>query len=228
MLIIVDKKIPDEAKSNLRLYGELLEFETTGIVYDAISGHPDIFITKAIDTWIIASNTPDFIKEALENHNIKVVEGEEPVGEKYPKSSIYNVVCTSTHLIHNFRNTDSIITRTCEDLDLIHVDQGYTRCNLIPLSDDAFISSDKGISKVLDRYGIENIFVDPKGIDLPGFSSGFFGGCCGIFDQKLFVIGKIDHLAKATELREFITSKNIEIIELYDGNLFDGGSILFL
>ena len=99
---------------------------------------------------------------------------------------------------------------------------------MIPLTNDAFISSDKGISKVLDRYGIENIYVNPKGIELPGFTHGFFGGCCGIFDQKLFVIGKIDHLENAKEFREFITSKNIEIIELYNGNLFDGGSILFL
>ena len=228
MLIIVDKKIPEEAKARLKHYGELLELETSGITYDAISGHPDIFITKALDKLIIAPNSPDYIKEALYKHEIIFIEGEEPVGEKYPQSSKYNSVCTSTHLIHNFRNTDSVITRICEDLDLIHVDQGYTRCNLIPLLNDAFISSDRGISKVLNRYGIENICIDAKGIELPGFSHGFFGGCCGIFDQKLFVIGKIDHLENAKEFREFITSKNIEIIELYNGNLFDGGSILFL
>tara|TARA_Y100001954_G_scaffold232473_1_gene283809 strand:+ start:345 stop:1031 length:687 start_codon:yes stop_codon:yes gene_type:complete len=228
MLIIVDKKIPEEAKARLKHYGELLELETNGITYNAISGHPDIFITKALDKWIIAPNTPNYVKDILREREIDFVEGEEAVDEKYPQSSKYNVVCTSTHLIHNFRNTDSIITRKCEDLDLIHVDQGYTRCNLIPLTNDAFISSDKGISKVLDRYGIENIYVNPKGIELPGFTHGFFGGCCGIFDQKLFVIGKIDHLENAKEFREFITSKNIEIIELYNGNLFDGGSILFL
>lgn len=228
MLIIVDQKIPFKAKEALKKHGELLELSTTDITYEAISGHPDIFFTQVKDQLIIAPNLPQNYIDILDKHQLNYVLGEEAVGEKYPVSSKYNVVCNDQYLIHNFRNTDSVITQTGEDHDLIHVDQGYTRCNLISLNKNAYLTSDKGIAKVLDRYHLSNVYVNPKSIELPGFNHGFFGGCCGVYEQKLFVLGSIDQLEEKSALRKFLEVNEIELIELYQGPLFDGGSILFL
>ncbi len=54
MLIIVDKKIPWEAKDKLSVSGTVLELETEGIVYPAISGHPDIFFCKTPQMLVIS------------------------------------------------------------------------------------------------------------------------------------------------------------------------------
>ena len=43
MLIIADKKILEQAKTNLQKYGDLFLLETKGITAESISGHPDIF-----------------------------------------------------------------------------------------------------------------------------------------------------------------------------------------
>ena len=228
MLIIVDKKTPDQARTKLKEYGNLLELETSGITYDAISGHPDIFFHLAGDKLIVAPNLPDKFKQELNKAGINFIEGEQNVGPKYPRSSAYNVVSTATLLIHNFRNTDSVITSTLEDVDLIHVDQGYTRCNLLPLGDDHFISSDTGISKVLGRFDKDCLDISPEGILLEGFDHGFFGGCCGIHEDKVFILGFLSHHPEEEKIRSYIQAYNYQIIELYDGPLFDGGSILFI
>ncbi len=226
--IILDNRLPESAKKNLGKYGDLLSIQTNGITYDAISGHPDIFCCKTNDNLIIAPNLPLQIKKTIVDSNIAFIEGEQPIGNKYPETAKYNAVCTDELLIHNFRYTDVMITRNYEDVELIHVDQGYTRCNLIPLPENKFITSDHGIERVLKRYNLDVLFVDPIEIILPGMKHGFIGGCCGIFEDKLFLSGRLKYYSDGEKMKKYVQDAGIEIIELYDGPLFDGGSILFL
>jgi hypothetical protein len=228
MLIIIDKKIPEEAKNKLARYGNLMELKTHGITYDAISGHPDIFFSQVSEQLVVAPNLPEHYFAKLEDLNIFFITGELEVGLKYPASSRYNVVADQDFIIHNFRNTDYEITRLSAGKDLVQVDQGYTRCNLIALGNKHFVTSNKGIARTLKRYDSSVLYVSPKGIQLPGFKNGFIGGCAGIHQNKIFFIGKLDHLSDADKLKDFLRKQNYEIIELYDGPLFDGGSIFFI
>jgi len=228
MLIIIDNKLPGKAKKKLAEYGNLMELQTSGIVYEAVSGHPDIFFHHTGDQWIIAPNLPREYFDILDKHGVKYVIGEQDVGEKYPATSIYNAVSVGNLLIHNFRNTDSMITRTLEDADLIHVDQGYTRCNLLAINEENFITSDHGIERVLKRFGKDCLYVDPTGIQLPGVRNGFFGGCCGVYDGNIFIIGSLAHYPDGKIVHDYIINKGGRIIELFPGPLFDGGGIFFI
>ena len=190
MLIIIDKRIPREAKQRLAVFGELVEFETSGITYEAISGHPDIFMCVLEDQLVVAPNIPGSFQEQLRKHGAGVIMGESPVGAKYPESVHYNAVVTKKFMIHNFRYTDSSLTDRAGNRDLIHVDQGYCRCNLLPLKNEHFITSDAGIKKVLTRFNIYSLYVDPRDILLPGKSHGFFGGHAG-FLRTMFLSSEV-------------------------------------
>jgi hypothetical protein len=227
-LIAIDKRIPIEAKSNLSKYGTLLELETSGITYEAISGHPDIFISVVNNDVIVAPNIPQQYQDAMKNHRISFHIGEQAVGQKYPETAAYNVVSTSQFLFHNFKHTDLAVKDLAFGLDKIHVEQAYTRCNLIALNNEYFITSDKGIEKQLEEINLDVFYTDPDGILLPGLKNGFIGGCAGVFENQLFLIGNLDHYPAGTHLRKKIKEWGIEVVELYDGPLFDGGSILFL
>ena len=228
MLIFVDERIPPQVYEKLTKHGEVVKLKTEGIVYEAISGHPDIFFSQLNNQLVVAPNLPDQYFQILRKHNISYVLGEDGVGAKYPASSKYNVVADHDFLIHNFRNTDSVITQLAEDMDLIQVDQGYTRCNLIPLGNKHYITSDKGVERTLKRFDLDILSVDPEGIQLGGYKNGFIGGCAGIKGNQIFFMGSLDHLKNSQELKAFLKSQDFEIIELYKGPLFDGGSILFL
>jgi len=228
MLIIVDHKILPETKEKLSFYGELLELKTEGITYPAISDHPDIFICQSAGKLIVAPNLPEEHLTKLKSYFPDVITGEFPVGKEYPATSRYNAVATPDHLIHNFRHTDFMITRTLEDLRPIHVDQGYCRCNLLPLKDDHFITSDEGIYKVLSRNNMDVLYVSPEGIHLEGFPNGFFGGCCGVWENKVFVNGSLNHFQEREKVRNYLGNLGYEIVELYDGPLEDCGGIFFV
>jgi len=233
MLIIIDKKIPREANEKLSAYGTLLELETEGIVYPAISGHPDIFFCQTPQTLVVSPSLPENILQKIEEQKIQFVKGNQAslsvgqAGRQYPASVRYNAAVSNKYIVHRLEYTDPVILQNCHTLKKIPVKQAYTRCNLLLLKDDHFISSDRGIHKNLLRYGLEGIFVSPEGILLPGFPNGFIGGTMGMINDTIFVIGSLANFAEGEVVKNFLEELNYSITELYDGPLFDGGGILF-
>ena len=228
MKIIVNKDIPEIAVSTLMKYGEIISFSSTGITYDEISGHPDIFMCQIGNSLVTAPNIPTEFKKKLENNNLKFIEGNSIVGDKYPKTAAYNAVVTNNYLIHNLKITDSTITTLCSNKIAIHVNQAYTRCNLLPLENDRFITSDLGIYNTLKNNKLEVIMVNPEQIQLPGFSHGFFGGACGLLNNMVFVIGELINIPDGNKVHDFVMQNSHSIVELYNGKLFDAGSIFFV
>ena len=228
MLIVIDGRMPGAAKNSLRLYGEVLELATDGITYAAISGHPDIFICQTPGGLILAPNSPPEFMVFLQERNILFSTGQFPVGPKYPDSARYNAVCTQKYLIHYSAITDPAILSCNPGLEQLSVPQGYTRCSLLALNEDHFITSDKGIEKALREKGLNSLYVSPVGIVLPGVKHGFFGGCCGLMGRTLFICGSLKFVEEADEIRAFVATAGYSITELYNGPLWDGGGILFV
>jgi len=226
MVIITDKRIPAPAKRKLEQFGQVLFLESDDVTYSAISGHPDIFLFKSNYRLVVAPNTPKEFQELIIQLKFPVTIGKKYIGKEYPETAYYNVVETDRHLIHHQKYSDSTIRELTTGKEFIHVKQAYTRCNLIALKNDRFITSDKGIEKTLKRKGMEALFVDPKGILLPDFDHGFIGGTCGVIDNQIFFIGSLDHFHEGKMVRSFL--RDYEIIELYEGPLFDGGSMIFI
>ena len=70
--------------------------------------------------------------------------------------------------------------------------------------------------------------VDPRQIILQGHDYGFFPGCCGIMDDTVVVCGSLKYLKEGRELKKYIRMNNMKVIELYDGELVDVGSVFFI
>jgi hypothetical protein len=228
MFIIADRSIPEEALASLSGHGEVLPFSTHGITYPAISGHPDIFFCPVPGDLVVAPGLGSGIMHKLEEHHIRYVMGKKTPGSRYPASASYNAVVTERHLIHNLESTDEVILDRTGTLKPIHVRQGYTRCNLLPLKNEQYITSDKGIYQTMLQHRLEVLYVDPGEIILEGFPHGFFGGCCGISGDNVFITGSLEYLEGGQEVSACLKRLGYRVVELYDGPLVDGGSLIFL
>ncbi|MBQ8760377.1 MAG: radical SAM protein [Bacteroidales bacterium] len=232
--IIADSKMPEEAKRNLKKLGNVLFINPTSITYNSISSHPDIFFFQKNDTLIYAPNAPKRIVKELKKRKINLIEGTKEVGKKYPETVPYNAVGIGNLLIHNLKHTDSKILSSYKNH--IDVNQGYTRCNLIALNENAFITSDMGIfnavnsqrSTVNSQCPLSVLYIDPKQIRLEGQRNGFFPGCCGIWKNNLIVCGSTNNLKEKETLNKFLKDNNFNLIELYDGELIDVGSVFVI
>jgi len=251
--MIVDKKIPEEAKKNLtsaglQLPGFLVEIETEGLVYPAISGHPDIFFCQTPQTLIISPNLPERYFNLLDEHKICYVKGNFAAGTIDPEMearwhsfnkktrkkienkvmTCYNAAIDEYFLVHRLEYTDPVILENCHYLKKISVRQGYARCNLLLLKDSHYITSDKGIDRSMQRAGLKGFFVKPEGIILPGFQNGFIGGAMGLTGDYVFIIGSLKYFPEGRKIIDFLNNLDYHVIELYEGPLFDGGGILFI
>ena len=274
--IIADGRMPEEAKKNLKKLGDALLLNPTEITYKSISAHPDIFFFQTEDGLIYAPNAPKKIIKELKKRKIKLTEGKKEVGKKYPETVPYNAVGIGNTLIHNLKHTDSTILSLYENHILVN--QGYTRCNLLALNENCFITSDEGIfnavngqqttdnSKVAEsqsrrvaesqrrkdaecfastgsateklmahgsKFRVQSsefkvLYIDPKQIKLEGHDHGFFPGCCGVWKNNLIVCGSTKYLKEKEELDKFLKDNNFNLIELYDGELVDVGSIFLV
>ena len=224
MLIIADKRIPEKAKEKLALMGDLCLFQSSNIVYETISYHPDIFIFQKENNLIIAPQTPEYILKKLKEHNIKFDFGESDLGNKYPLTAAYNIAYGDGLFIGNKKTTDSKIIELSKDNIWIQSPQSYARCNTIILDKNYIITSEITVHKEVS----ESLYVDAKQVKLDGFAHGFFGGCAGVIENKLVLIGSLKYHSQKKEIEQYCNKANFEIIELYDGPLIDGGGILFL
>ena len=237
--IIADGRMPEEAKKNLKKLGDVLFLNPTDITYKSISAHPDIFFFQTKDGLVYAPNAPKRIVKELKKRKIKLTEGKKEVGRKYPDTVPYNAVGIGDTLIHNLKHTDPTILSLYENH--IHVNQGYTRCNLVALKEGVFITSipdnrqqttDNRLcpsESHVETYGRTSIlYIDPKQIKLEGHDHGFFPGCCGIWKNNLIVCGSTKYLKEKEALDKFLKDNNFNLIELYDGELVDVGSVLII
>lgn len=227
-LILCDKRLPTPAKIRLAEFGEVIGIIGKNITSPAISGHPDVFCCPVGETLVISPALPSEYTEIFNVNAIKWVYGVQPNGIAYPDSAIYNAVVTDHLLIHNLTITDPKILELAGTRKQIHVNQGYTRCNLRPLPGEKFITSDKGILTILTKEGFEVLYVNPEGILLEGFPNGFIGGVCGVFENTVFFAGSLTFFNEGQKIKDFLSLYSLNIIELYDGPLFDGGSIIFI
>jgi hypothetical protein len=228
MLILVDAKMPKTAKQKLAIYGEVVEFATEEITYTAISGHPDIFFCPTPAGLIVAPNLPEKYLSILHHHTIRFTLGGMPVGFKYPESAYYNALINKGIAVLNTRIADKTILELNPGIKEIHIEQGYTRCNLLALPNHTFITSDRAIEKTLKSHEYETLFVDPTCVKLDGFEHGFAGGAFGLYNNTLFLCGSLSWFNEEQIIQDFVSRAGVRIVELYDGQPIDVGTILFL
>ncbi len=206
----------------LKEKGFLLNFTDVPVVYPEISTHADILLCQ-LGLW----------------ENARIFYGNpEKLLRNYPGNIRYNAVCTGKYFIHNLQYTDPDLLAAAESnaaaehtsLTKINVKQGYTRCSLLPVTDNSFITSDAGIANALADYETDVLLIRPGYIRLPGFDYGFIGGCCGglsLAGRRLLVInGNIEAHPDYKKIATFVKNRDIDLFYPNDSPLTDIGSIL--
>lgn len=227
MLIICDYRLPETMRTALATLGHIAWFNS-GQVYAAIEGHPDIFMCQIPGMVITAPNMPEAITDIQRQSGVITQAGESNIGDRYPRTARYNAVAAHGYFIHNLNSTDRKLLKMTQHMKQIHVAQGYTRCNLLPLPDGSFITSDKGIQRTLQRNHLDVFWADPSGIVLPGCANGFIGGTAGWCGDQLVFAGNPLRISAGASITHHLTKKGIHWITLADEPLVDVGGLFFL
>lgn len=199
-------------------------------LYTTICGHTDIMIHKLAENLIVTEPTLyDYFCGSLKN--VSVVRGKTVLNAKYPFDIAYNAAKVGKNLFCLEKYTDKVILDYANknDINIINTKQGYAKCSICIVSDNAIITSDKNIAAAAEKNKIDVLTVDDSSIKLIGFEHGFIGGATGLIAENILAInGDINYHMDCNRILDFCKLHKTDVISLKNGPIIDIGSILII
>lgn len=152
-----------------------------------------------------------------------------PLGRAYPADVPLNVAVGKGFTLGNMPHVDPSLRAFLEQSGrrLIRVKQGYARCSLCFVAENAFITEDSGIAAALQKEGADVLLISAGTVALSKAHTGFFGGAAGLISpDTLAVNGRLDTHADGALITAFLKKYGVRALELTDGNITDIGGIL--
>lgn len=190
--------------------------------------HPDMQVC-VLNKEILFVLKENELKKQLRQYGIEVYETHKVPVDSYPGDVLCNAFVLGNHLIGNTAFIDSAIVEATEKLALkkLFVKQGYAACSTAIVAEDAVITADKGIASAMASNGFDVLRIRQGYIKLPGYDTGFLGGCCGLIAPKLLAVsGRLSSHPDGNSIYDFLKAKNIDVLELSDNELLDVGGII--
>lgn len=230
-LAMVDYRIENETESFLLNMGiELIKTVPCHELYEAINGHPDILMHPLGDERIIlAPNIFDRMAPEFAKKGFAVTKGVTWLARNYPGNIAYNVLRIGKLAFHNTKHTDPEILKALEEnrTQLIHINQGYSKCSVCVLDEYHIITSDYKIAETVKAHGIDCLLIKSGGIGLIGMNYGFIGGASGLLAEKCIAFtGNIGQHEDGEKILEYINNCGFTYIALNSGGMTDIGSII--
>ncbi len=231
--VIVDYRVDKEIVNSIENLGLDVIFTTKNTeVSPELCGHADMQICKCSDSvFVCTPSCYEYYKNVLKCFNVKIISGNSSLGSNYPWDIAYNVAWIGKSAVHNFDYTDLCIINyfSEKNVDMINVSQGYSKCNICFVKDNAVITSDKGIYKVLTSNNVDTLLISEGNIDILGWEYGFIGGASGkISNDCLAFCGDISIHPDYTKINNFCSKYDVECVSLSHKRLTDIGSLVLV
>ena len=151
----------------------------------------------------------------------------EELENEYPYDVPLNCKSIGNTVILNRKTVSKDILEFCEKSGkkIIDVPQGYAACSCCCLSENAFITSDKGIYNALVQNGLSPLLIKEGYIELKPYNYGFIGGASGFIGDTLYFFGDITKHADYRKIDCFLAENKIKY-KYFDFPLTDIGGII--
>ena len=222
--VLVDFKISEKSEDTLKELGYIVfKTEKCPDLAEPVSSHPDMTVCKLSDTDFAAKTT------LCGPFECNVIKGTTELKPEYPFDIAYNAARIGNFLFCNAKYTDKKIIEYCKKngIRILNVNQGYAKCSICEVSDNAIITADKSIYNAAKENNIDVLLVENKGIILNGYNEGFIGGATGLVEKDLLAVnGNIKLHKSCDEIIAFCKNYGVKVISLSDEPITDIGSII--
>ncbi len=192
-----------------------------------ISGHADILTFNCGNGTILAeSSVAGELHSKLTGYNVISV-GE--ITSPYPNDVGLNAFFDNRRLFCNAKYIKEELRSFCieNNIEIIHTNQGYTKCSICAISDNAVITEDDGLPSLLNIYQYDVLKITKGFVGLSDEHYGFIGGATAkISDNELYVSGDISAHPDFHKIKTFCQKYNISLIYNKNRTLTDFGGII--
>lgn len=189
-----------------------------------ISGHTDLAAVQ-IGKRVILSEYLESCEQI--NDIVKIEYVPDPIMPVYPYDAGLNVCIVGKRLFYNPKTANKELVKKSGCTKLISVKQGYTKCSICVVDENAIITSDKMIAAAAQNIGMDILYIEKPFVALDGFEYGFIGGAAfKISVHELAFTGIIENKIIKKEIEDFLNERHIKAIYLTDKPIFDIGSAI--
>ena len=223
--------ISAQAGESIKKLNELgiktLRINPYNVLPEPVISHADLQILHLGNNDIFCQNEHLCIGEFKSKFNLKNIK--ESAGNRYPDDVKLNCAIIGNKIICNKRTISRDILEYAESngLTVINVNQGYSRCSICVVNENAIITDDESIFAAAGNFFNDTLFISKGSIGLKGYGYGFIGGCSGKIDKnKIAFNGAIESHKDYKKILDFLSRNSVECIELNNKPLYDIGGIL--
>ena len=235
MIALIDCRARKESLDALENYG----FETVLIppspsLQTGVASHTDMLIFIGFGRLFCHTSYYEenkyLIDSIAQKGHLALLLSNEIWAQDYPRDVLFNACMVGNKLVCNEKTVSKDILRAARDMgvEIVNVNQGYTKCSICNVSENAIITSDKHIANTCKIAGIDVLLISEGHISLPPYDFGFIGGTSGMCGDSVYFCGSLSSHPDGDKINEFCTNHGKKAIPLSDGILQDVGSIMFI
>lgn len=236
-IIASDERLPRAALDALQKMGfEVLLLPPDERLPSPLSSHTDMLLFRYGNAVITHSEYYEKNKALLDRLNtalgVRIKTCQAKLSNIYPNDAILNALTVGERLFIKSDTAAQEILDLAEKagLRIYPVRQGYPACTVLPLTDSAAITADRGMARVLEGAGVKvTLISDSEIIKLPPYKNGFIGGCAGKYKDTVYFIGNLDAHPECEIIKAAISEAGLSALSLLPESdcLFDLGGLLF-
>ncbi len=226
--VFVSQLLPNEMMSELTDMGiRAYKLGKTDNISSELAYHPDILVNNFRKGFWMCESGAKYIPRDFPRSMI--LESESELGHIYPYDCLFNNYRIGKNLICG-KGVDYLIKAYAmyDEYRIVYVQQNYTKCCSIPITQNAVITCDFYLARALRTNGYDVLTVnDSDDVGLSGFSHGLIGGCAGKLSEKLLVFtGNLNLYKYGNEIRDFCANHGVDAYSLSNNPMYDYGGIL--
>lgn len=179
-------------------------------------------------TAIVSPNQPLLI-ERMKELGCRVEVAENEPFSPYPHDIPLNFTIIHDTVIGKFDSADEKLLEFIEsnNLKCINTKQGYSKCSICIVNENAIITEDNGITTLLKNSQFDILKIEPNFISLLDTHYGFLGGASGKLSRDtIFFNGNIEEHPSYKDIKSFLDFHNVKPVYDKSYKLTDIGSII--
>lgn len=228
--VIVSYKISEDFErllSDLKI--DIIKTLPIEEIDEPVKDHPDMAVHPIdYNKFVVYNKHRNYYGQKLKEYGVTIIPSSNELNKFYPNDIALNVSRTNDYYFYKENSIDLSIENYLKKISKsVLVKQGYSKCSSLIIDKDTVITSDKGLYKTYLNNGIKCYLIPFGDILLPGYDTGFIGGCGGmISEDEILFYGNLERYKYSNQLVEILKSENIKYYYPRDCEFVDLGSII--
>jgi hypothetical protein len=229
----VRKALVGEISMEVRQSLESLDIEIItptecGDVLTPLRLHPDMLCHIAPKAQVFLAQGQEALEKELTEIGFDICDKVQ-LQKDYPKDVPLNAAFIGSALICKPSAVSPELLQHYKSLGvrIIETNQGYSKCSVAVVADNAIITEDESIYKACIVGDVDALLIKKGYVHLSGFDCGFIGGAAGLVSKDcLAFTGNIHKHPSYGDIRAFAGNYGVQLLSMSSEPLYDTGGII--